>query len=934
LPDFAKEDVSFSLREPDYTIAKFVWLSLYWKEEKPKVPSVALVRQAVRENPYASATDVQGFIVWLAMEGNLELLAATPLEAYRSRVVLVTLIYAIIETIFKGISRVYGLGILVHLYALSTRDINRLYSLLNHLYMLGTGRSSIIISNLMPSDPYAWMKQFAVIFASIFPISWVRFPGLQHLTGLIPGLIEWWAAADVTARPNVFRRLHDIIDTPVLWMTLYGSLQENLFGDNPRATLVVAPTGTGKSTALIGMIIREIMFTNTIWLLCPTTVARDNYENPFLSSELIQVLWRGILNNNGQPLKVCTYGHFINRVLANEVGAGDLVVFDEIHLGAVEMIGAWYCLSTQKRLGVTATPALKWMPPFTTTLYYPGERRFTTTVTRTNDSFGTIWTSLSNSRPELLSRALIVAPTLTRCSYLQNTLTNLSVASHIMSSDAPLAPKKGHIVATTIVDTAVTISPQPSVLIDLGQMLEITDDPTSVLWLSKVVRIIPTTLSVHTQRIGRVGRHGAGVAFCPFDAGSSPERTPPPSAGALLRFDEPIFSNVLELYGIRCPLDRANSVIGGIFDFLSTDVDLTHSGTARSIGLAVYIFIYQSYGNTRDDIFLIWQNAKLSQFDDDFHEDIIKSILEATNYDPLLGRWPEALALLAQGLLGVQINGSFQPCTGLWVIDDWIWPIGVPFRGHAMALKRYRRPVVNCTVASAGWSSYPTWAKDLADADVRDVARWYGEPPKRFVLPNSSELSASIIGMDPRAWFASANLQIRGLQLTQRRGVRPIVMLDFDGRGDLMPGYHHVRVGFTPTQIAETRGPVINLTGLFCGNDVCHLALMIALAACFQDNFLVGHGTVPEWGSRAHSRGLDGCVLFWNAGELLGALCVPGFARRYAIQAMAYSSQDEGANYFATMPVRNMVQLGDIAPPMFPQWQTLIVDEDQIYLQT
>jgi hypothetical protein len=731
LPEFAGEDVTYIMRNQDYVVAKFVWLSLYHVGASPKVPTTSVFRTAMRENPYASAEDVNGFLGWLQVAGNLEELAGASLENHRGRMLTVTLAYIFVETIFKSMSRVYGLSILVHLYALSTRDVNRLYSLLNHVYMLATGRSSPVISNMMPADPYAWIKQFACIVAAAIPLRFQWYPGLKAVTAVVPTLVEWWAAADATAMPNVLRRVYTLIDVPALWMDIGASLVRIFARPISTSVLVVAPTGTGKSTAFLGLLVRNLCVPGRIWLACPTRVARDNYENPFLVRDLVQVLTRGVKIYSGTKICVLTYGHLVSRLLARDVATHDVVVYDEMHLGAVDQVIAWYLGSHLRRIMITATPNRRVMPVADEVLYYAGEKRFSVNKIVMEFEFAALWQSLVAAKPHLLKRALIVEPTLSRVHAVQRTLDRLSYVSHELSSDRPVAAPSGIVVATTIVDTAVTIKPDPTVLIDSGYSMRVMVDPESGRWLKTKAEIVPSSPSVALQRLGRVGRGGVSVAYVHPRAGTGSEPPPTVTPMLLARAPPDIFPHLLNHYGVKIPFDVVNSTAEGLFRYLAIDPGNFVLHSPHSLGLAIWIFVHQSNALPVDKVQALFYDHRLGHYDEEFELDIVEEIRRVSSVDPLLGSWDEAIGLLEAGLMGVMIGGVMHPATGLWVLSSFILPIGM--RPEALGVLAPRVISLPLNVLSPGTTSTPR-------EDVISWARSYPGGPSMFWGANLLEL--------------------------------------------------------------------------------------------------------------------------------------------------------------------------------------------------
>jgi hypothetical protein len=683
MPEFKGLDPSYLMRNPNYPIAKFVWLSLYHKNGR-KIPKGASFLAILKENPYGSAEDGIGFLNWLTNDNHVDDLVSEDLEEYRAQMVFMTIIYWFVEDIFKSTRNLPILSILFNLYAFSMRDINRLYSVLNYFHFIATGRSSVLISNMMPPDPYAWVKQFAAICSILVPrkVLFYILPGVKWIAWPIPRIVEMWAAGDALIQARPFRLAHDLIAVPHPWGDLVSHFTPWLLDQKQtEPILVVAPTGTGKSTALIAAIINT-GFIGTIWLNCPTIVSRDSYDNPFLLGGLVQILHKGVPNLPEQRVKIGTYGHFLIRI-PREISAGDLVIFDEQHLGEMDMWRAWSKFSSHKRLTITATPVPGRMPISERRFTLPGGRRFNTKVVRTNLDFPDLLSLLATDEPVRLSRALIVVPTMSAQTRVRQTLDRLSLTSYPMSSAEPTVPSSGIIVATTIVDTAITINPPPSCLIDFGLTLTIDYD-YSGMWLESNPRSVPTGPSAHLQRLGRVGRSGDSIAYIMAQAGTGAEPAPRVTAFGIL-FDQDTEANMLAAYGLIMPLvkrdDKTNNE-PGLLRYLTLSPDLDVGPLhPNSLALAMFIWTMQSDLMRVETIKELWQDLKLEISEHEIINVIVTDIRNNGYGNPLIGNWDLAVDLLGSGALGVLFLVApgvtrFQHCTGICIQDRIIGPIG------------------------------------------------------------------------------------------------------------------------------------------------------------------------------------------------------------------------------------------------------------------
>lgn len=682
LPEFKGLDPTFVMKNHDYVIAKFTWLSLYHAQKRAKgqaklLPKAAVFRMVIRENPYGSAEDPIGFLEWLSDQKNLDELVGSDLEALRAQMVVVTLVYWFVEEIFRSTRNIPGLSLLFNLYALTMRDINRLYAALNYIHMIATGRSSPIISNLMPPDPYAWVKQFAVLSSCLLPRKWYKalMPGLKHVVAPLPMLVELWAGADTLAGPRPYRNFFAMVDLPPTWSSVLTQVRPLLESSDPGApTLVVAPTGTGKSTAFIAGLFLTTTFTGTIWLLCPTIVSRDIYQNDFLPTDYWQILSAGVTNDNARRLKVLTHGHARTRI-PTDGQPGDLVVLDEIHLSEPEMFANFYQFSNLKRIGITATPSSTFELPWVDIFRYPGEKRFKTTVQHVNEDFSSLLTKLMGLSPRILSRALIVVPTLAMVEEIVQTLSRVSLVGYPLSAYHQTVPPSGIIVATTIVDTAVTIQPPPTCLIDFGLTLSVVVDYSGFEPTSTATKV-HTSPATHQQRLGRVGRGGDSIAFVMTGAGTGP--VPPPRITAFnLLNDVGLEHDLLAAFRVASLIKRklgSDNFFGYVY--ISDTYDQQHAGE-NDLALAVYMFVRGSDGLVGQSLRDEWLDLRLERSEHEIVNIVVQTIVDLGFGDPLRGDYQNGHALLGSGMIGTMVNDRFHPCGAIGLVNRLIIPCGL-----------------------------------------------------------------------------------------------------------------------------------------------------------------------------------------------------------------------------------------------------------------
>lgn len=919
--EFRGEEVTYIMRNQDYVVAKFVWLSLLNKHKK--IPTDTLFRTALRECPYASAEDPVGFLDWLSEQRNLESLIKADLEEYRGQMATITVVYFFIEKVFKAIAHIPYLGWLVHLFAISTRDINRVYAALNYLYMLSEGRSSVVISNLMPNDPYAWIKQFSVILSCIVPTSYHRWPGLKHVVKIVPMIVELWAAAATTAKPNVFARLSGQLQLPNDWLTVHARCME-LREAGHKDILVVAPTATGKSTAWVGALDRINRFYSSVWILCPTVVSAQEYTNPFVDQNLVQILSLGVINNYEKRIKVATYGHFLTRLDQGEVAETDLLLLDELHLMTVEQVATWYKTEGYNRIAVTATPT-EAMPSFGDALVrYPGTRRFEIDAKPYRGDWVSLWQLLAANNPELLTRALIVAPTLQRVREVITTLGRLSIPAYELSADNPVVPPSGVIVATTIVDVAITIAPPPTVLIDLGQHIKVELDPDVSMWPSYTVKVEDTPPSVHTQRLGRVGRLKAGQAFYLGNAGKGTEPIAKPTPASLLAYpgyDQAIAAT----YGIRVPLEVLNPALRTVLRFVRPQEGLVDGGPEGVLALAFYIFYHASAGLRLEEIRNIFNNHRLNLYFETIQSIVLQEIQESGYGNPFMGDFDSAVDYLTAGSLEIQIGNQRFPSTCLVnrgntiILPPNLDPRNFVDEPMPPILKRSWRPHRNARPIDRA-----TWIRGLIDA-VGGADQVEGEGAVLIDWNNQRELAGDVVLFGSAIYLELYNRVAQTLRFVDVGTT--LLPLQIEG----LPA---LRVPFRPLHVRlHTRNitpgaMTLNLMDLNIG-PISPTALAWLIAVVCPDDRKVIYGDPADFEG---VRRLDlpfGSVLIHSENVYRSGIVAPTFARRHAHALFCELRNGSIDTFIATLPHQVYVKFGWQEPIAGGHFQYFTINGDR-----
>jgi hypothetical protein len=865
LPEFIGADVSVVMRDSDFLIAKFVWLSLWHKTKQ--IPSKQLFTTVMKENPYASAADPVAFFEWLAIasesvghEGssgygakNLESLIAPKdcsseelLEMYRAQMLVLTGIYAMIETLFKGLKKVPIIGLLVQLFALSTRDMNRVYAVLNYIHMIATGRSSMVISNMMPPDPFAWIKQLSVILTNMLPVSWSYrlLPGVKHYVGLVPSLVEVWAAWETVKAPNVARAIHRLLAIPEAWERLVDQ-ELTIIHDNPGCSIAVAaPTATGKSTLHVGALWLKTNF-QQIWVISPTVTSVLEYANPTIPVQDVETIFKGKTLELAKRVKVITYGAFINRLASGDVLENSIFIFDEYHLCQVDMLSAWFKIKMMLPkcpiICVSATPPAHTFPRCDHRIDYGGTRRFNVNVQRVTLSLGNVVQDLFRNNPAIFKRALIVCPTLAKAEMAKATLERLSIASSIVSRATPTVPTYGTIVATTIVDTAVTIDPVPTVLIDMGETIHVTLTDQCDFFPSYIATVVPTGPSAHTQRTGRVGRLTEGRAIVLGSGGLG--RDPPPTltAYALLR-DPQVTPNLLSVYGLNLAVQAydypAGHVMAGLLSYFRVNNEQANRAVLTStLANSLYIISRLSSGIAKDDIVNELLNLQYSSLLDEYALETATAVTSLEYGAPGCENPLVALDFIAGGGFYVNLNGKELAASCLVIRDCVVLPPNIESSYAIENLKEEKFPALQPLNVSR-IVTRNEWAVALSQRTHLPITSGLFRGVVPHLMPHDFSIEAY---QPPYRQYRPHHLNhINAMMsvLSYRRDARkPVLAPLIVGQGDIE------WLGVSPLTIKlDSNLPMmadVDLSGLHFGPAISRLMISILLASCLENHQVI-----------------------------------------------------------------------------------------------
>jgi len=310
----------------------------------------------VAQSPYGALCNVDVFWHSLSDPKFKEQLDEHPAYVYKNMVVLITLTYMLLYPFELWITRQPFIGLFWRIFILVMIDVPKVYSILNLLWWHNNGRSSTVISALIPRDPYIQMKRFAGVASSFLPMELgyiLRFDlFLPFVAEFLPRL------ADAIRHNQQFKEQPQ--DSGVRpknqWDPIVADDADfkTKFADPSTALIVTAPTGTGKSTmfppALMqkgtavagGLVMPNGRHIKRIFILFPRIVLRDEWSSPLvnvssidnrLQSYPLSRQTRDFLQKLewSSSIFLATYDHFVNRVISDDVHAETLYLFDEFH---------------------------------------------------------------------------------------------------------------------------------------------------------------------------------------------------------------------------------------------------------------------------------------------------------------------------------------------------------------------------------------------------------------------------------------------------------------------------------------------------------------------------------------------------------------------------------------------------------------------------
>nr|UDP60414.1 polyprotein [Trichoderma harzianum hypovirus 2] len=486
-----------------------------------------MFQNRVSEGPYSAIADtVRTWENWKNPKWRQEFYEAGPEQAW-CQALTISLVYIIMIMAEKWIYRLSYIGPIYSFFFWTFIGVPKIYGILNTLYWHGTGKSSVIISQLMPRDPYIFQKRIVGITCDLIPA--VLSLALLPIMFVIRESSLAFETTSKVIRKQLALRSPPVENTGPAnpWAPHVLECVEMLNTSSHKRIYVDAPTSTGKSTMFPSAILsqRQHHGYSRIWLVFPYEVLRDSWSSPY--GHKVQILKRGVKLEQDTQICLLTYGHFANARVSEVRDNQDLVLFDEFHLLTGEIVlsftsyrGPALLMSATK---IPLEEKLGWTVGSIPTFKPPIQRRFETHVEKVQCKQNAkpdvieLWMRMEKSqiRKDLgvtMDRVIVIVPTINEVKRTITALHNLGVIATEVSRRQRVIPDKGHLVCTQIVDAGINIE-GATCLVDLGTCIEIHR--------GKKVKGHPwTDPARNKQRIGRVGRFTTGYCIQPEWAGT------------------------------------------------------------------------------------------------------------------------------------------------------------------------------------------------------------------------------------------------------------------------------------------------------------------------------------------------------------------------------------------------------------------------------
>lgn len=469
------------------------WHCFVVENERP--PSLYELRGMLSDSPFSAFADAYQ---WLATVG-CTLPTKGPLFTRNRnhaifRLLVYTAVYMNLNRMASNVSSVPLGNVLLDLFNLVMFKSRNLFGSLGYSYYLGKGKTSPVISGLMPKDPYLYHKRAAIIVDQILPkISLLgMFPFADMLEAAAVCSEEFSKLFTTTMFQDVTPALQDVTTNDTPWSNAVTEALAHVV--KSRCPMITAHTGTGKTKYTPGLVLRNtVVPTTQVIVVMPRNIICEQWSQT--SGALYKR--RGVTDTS--EMITCTYGYLAHCFAHASIwwDKHAFFLFDEAHEESVEwkylrshFVGAHRCIC------LTATPLA------TACANYP---RIAVDIEApynidTVQYEGGMRDAISAFLPSA-NRLVVIEPSIRKCKQLADMIKASGYSAKVVHSGDRTIPDGVHIVATSVIEASITI-PGADYIIDSGERI-INDGGN----LKRVPNDVPGMI----QRKGRTGRTNDGT---------------------------------------------------------------------------------------------------------------------------------------------------------------------------------------------------------------------------------------------------------------------------------------------------------------------------------------------------------------------------------------------------------------------------------------
>lgn len=377
-------------------------------------------------------------------------------------------------------------------------DLPMLFAAGSHIHFLGKGEPSTGLSNLMPKDRHHYIKRITLIVARLVPIpyflSTLPVNSLLRVVAEAVDRLGYMPTMLTTADVAVSR-----IEVGSAWEDAATRIAQLFRKQDVQTVVITSPCGAGKTRYLPDALLApsvdgSLKEWKRVVVVMPRRILCDEYVKRKPGT-----IWKKKGVKEILVHMTCTYGYLGHLIKDGRPPWFDdtLFVFDEAHERSVDWMYVFKKMEGKiKAVLMTATP-LTWMKRYPLVTVdvatpFPVEEEDPVTNSMIDEFI---------QRHRTHKRILMIHPSESACKRFVASLTSMGFQVTLLSASCSVLPEKGHVVATSVADSSLTL-PMCDLVIDSG---------LSMVNQTGMLETVTYDLATKIQRMGRTGRTCPGT---------------------------------------------------------------------------------------------------------------------------------------------------------------------------------------------------------------------------------------------------------------------------------------------------------------------------------------------------------------------------------------------------------------------------------------